>query len=171
MMFAPRLRAAAAARAAVLAAALAATTASAADVAAQTQSAPAPVPYQPSFGDLMTMAVQPRHTKLGLAGEARNWAYAGYELNELRNAFARISRTIPVYRTSNTAEVFAAMTQEPLAALSAAIESRDAVKFQSAYARLTAACNGCHVSLDHAAVVIQAPLRSAYPDQRFSPSK
>jgi len=27
-----------------------------------------PAPYQPGLGDLMTMTVQPRHLKLGLAG-------------------------------------------------------------------------------------------------------
>lgn len=132
---------------------------------------PAPVPYAPSFGDLMTMAVQPRHTKLGLAGEARNWTYATYELNELRNAFARIARTIPVYRTVNTAEIFAAMTQESLAAVNEAITARDEARFRSAYARLTAACNACHVSLDHAAIVIRDPSRGGvFPDQRLTPS-
>jgi hypothetical protein len=50
-------------------------------------SAPAATPtpdYHPSLGDLMTMAIQPRHTKLGLAGQERNWPYAQYELSELR---------------------------------------------------------------------------------------
>jgi len=130
----------------------------------------APAPYAPSFGDLMTMAVQPRHTKLGLAGEARNWTYATYELSELRNAFARIARTIPIYRTANTSEVFAAMTEAPLTAVSSAITARDAAKFRIAYAQLTAACNACHVSLDHAAIIIRAPSRAAFPDQRFEPA-
>jgi hypothetical protein len=31
-----------------------------------------PEAYRPSFGDLMTIAIQPRHTKLGLAGQERN---------------------------------------------------------------------------------------------------
>ena len=128
---------------------------------------PAPMPYAPSFGDLMTMAVQPRHTKLGLAGEARNWTYATYELSELRNAFARIARTIPIYRTANTAALFDAMTQAPLSAVSSAIAARDAPKFRTAYAQLTAACNACHVSLDHAAIIIRVPSRAAFPDQRF----
>jgi len=39
--------------------------------------------YHPSLGDLMTMAVQPRHIKLGMAGKARNWEYAAYETSEL----------------------------------------------------------------------------------------
>jgi len=131
---------------------------------------PAPVPYMPSFGDLMTMAVQPRHTKLGLAGAAHNWTYAAYELSELRNAFARIARTIPVYRTANTAEFFAAMTQAPLAAVNDAVTAHDATKFRSAYAQLTIACNACHVSLDHAAIVIRVPSGGDFPDQRFEPA-
>jgi hypothetical protein len=131
---------------------------------------PAPTAYAPSFGDLMTMAVQPRHTKLGLAGESRNWTYATYELSELRNAFARIARTIPIYRTANTAELFAAMTQAPLTAVNSAITARDAAKFRAAYAQLTAACNACHASLDHAAIVIRTPSRAAFPDQRFDPA-
>lgn len=136
-----------------------------------TATSPAAAPYAPSFGDLMTMAVQPRHTKLGLAGEARNWTYATYELNELRNAFARIARTIPLYRTANTAELFAAMTQDSLAAVNEAITARDPTRFRVAYARLTAACNACHVSLDHAAIVIRDPSRGGvFPDQRFAPA-
>jgi hypothetical protein len=35
----------------------------------------------------MTMTVQPRHTKLGLAGREGNWPYAAYELHELQEAF------------------------------------------------------------------------------------
>ncbi len=35
--------------------------------------APPTPDYHPSMGDLMTMAIQPRHTKLGLAGQHKNW--------------------------------------------------------------------------------------------------
>lgn len=31
-----------------------------------------PRTYRPGLGDLMTMTVQPRHTKLGLAGREKN---------------------------------------------------------------------------------------------------
>src|SRR4029077_3507929 len=76
----------------------------------------APQPeYHPSMGDLMTMAIQPRHTKLGIAGRQKNWGYAAYELSELRNAFARVGRTIPIYRTTDTAALIDGMTREPLA--------------------------------------------------------
>jgi hypothetical protein len=131
-------------------------------------SAPAP-DYHPSMGDLMTMAVQPRHIKLALAGTRKNWTYAAYELSELRNAFARIGRTIPKYQTIDTAAVATSMTKTPLDALAQAIAAQSPAQFASAYAQLTQACNECHRSLNHGAVVIQIPKESAYPDQDFRP--
>jgi hypothetical protein len=135
-----------------------------------TSSAPAgnPTPdYHPSLGDLMTMAVQPRHTKLGLAGQEGNWPYAQYELSELRNAFARVARTIPIYRTIDMAAIIGALTAEPLQAVEQAIQARDARRFKTAYANLTTACNACHLSQDHAPVVIRIPSTNPYPDQDF----
>jgi hypothetical protein len=127
---------------------------------------PAP-DYHPSLGDLMTMAVQPRHTKLGLAGRASNWPYAQYELSELRNAFARVARTIPIYRNIDMAAVIGALTTEPLNAVEQAIHAQDARQFKAAYAGLTTACNACHLSQDHAPIVIRVPVTNPYPDQDF----
>jgi hypothetical protein len=123
--------------------------------------------YHPSLGDLMTMAIQPRHTKLGLAGQAGNWPYAQYELSELRNAFARVARTIPIYRSIDMTAVIGALTVEPLNAVEQAIHTQDSRQFKAAYARLTTTCNACHLSQDHAAVVIRVPLTNPYPDQDF----
>jgi hypothetical protein len=133
-------------------------------------SAPAvnPTPdYHPSLGDLMTMAIQPRHTKLGLAGHERDWPYAQYELSEMRNAFARVARTIPTYRNIDMAAVIDALTTEPLKAVEQAIQVQDARQFKTAYAALTTACNACHLSHDHASVVIRVPTTNPYPDQDF----
>jgi hypothetical protein len=132
----------------------------------------APTPdYHPSMGDLMTIAVQPRHVKLGLAGQNKNWAYATYELGELRNAFARIGRTIPIYQNSDTAALLTAMTQASLNEVEDAIKAADAGKFNHAYENLTTACNTCHQSQNHAVVVIKKPAASMYPDQEFKPAK
>lgn len=138
---------------------------------AATSSAPSapPMPdYHPSMGDLMTLAIQPRHTKLGLAGQHRNWSYAAYELSELRNAFARIARTIPTYRNADVAALIDGMTREPLSAVEQAIGAKDAKRFNIAYEHLTQACNGCHHSQDHAMVVIKVPHGDIYPDQDFA---
>jgi len=130
-----------------------------------------PEAYRPSFGDLMTIAVQPRHTKLGLAGQERNWTYAAYELRELQGAFDRIGRAVPAYRSMNTADLINATTNAPMEDVAAAIKSSDVAKFSEAYAQLTATCNACHQSTDHGAVVIQVPKASPYPDQDFRPPK
>jgi hypothetical protein len=126
-----------------------------------------PPDYHPSLGDLMTMAVQPRHTKLGLAGQARNWPYAQYELSELRNAFARVARTIPTYRNIDMAAVIGALTTEPLKAVEQSINAKDGDQFKAAYAGLTTACNACHLSQDHPFVVIRVPATNPYSDQDF----
>jgi hypothetical protein len=137
--------------------------------------APSPPPptaqpdYHPSMGDLMTMSGQPRHIKLGLAGQQRNWIYAGYELSELRNAFARIVRTIPKYQSVDTAQTMTAVTQAPLDALAQAIQASNASEFARAYKQLTRGCNACHQSLNHAAVVIKVPHAPMFPDQDFRP--
>ncbi len=132
--------------------------------------APPPQPdYHPSMGDLMTMAVQPRHTKLGIAGRARNWPYAAYEVDELKNAFNRIARTIPSFNGNDTAALVASRIRGPLEHAEAAIKARDGRRFDAAYAEVTDACNVCHRSLNHDAVVIKAPDAAAYPDQDFRP--
>ena len=127
--------------------------------------------YHPSLGDLMTMAVQPRHLKLGIAGREKNWAYAKYELSELRNAFGRVARTIPVYRNADLGALMTALTTEPLKDVEQAIDAGDGVKFKAAYAKLTNACNACHLSQEHAMVVIRVPDAGVFPDQDFRPAR
>jgi hypothetical protein len=58
-----------------------------------------------------------------------------------------------------------------MAAVDAAIKAKDGAAFTKAYADLTASCNACHQSADHAMIVIQAPTvaGAAFPDQDFSP--
>lgn len=137
---------------------------------AQTPVAPPP-PLRLGLGDLMTMLVQPRHTKLGLGGQARNWDYAAYEHHELEEAFERVERAWPRYRSFSITELLA-VTKEPMDALAAAIKAKDGGKFDAAYAALTQACNACHHGTGRAMVVIQFPAATApYPDQDFSTPK
>ena len=129
----------------------------------------APQPdYHPSFGDLMTMAVQPRHIKLGMAGKARNWEYATYEASELRNAFGRIGRTIPTYRKQALPDMFAQNILPSMDKLDAAIKAKDGAGFDAAYKEVTASCNNCHGALDHGFVVIREPTSSPYVDQNLT---
>jgi hypothetical protein len=65
------------------------------------------------------------------------------------------------------AAVIGALTTDPLKAVEQAIKARDARQFKTAYAGLTTACNACHLSQDHAPVVIRVPSTNPYPDQDF----
>jgi hypothetical protein len=139
--------------------------------AAQTPPANPPPALRLGLGDLMTAFVQPRHTKLGLGGQARNWEYAAYEHHELEEAFERAERAWPRYRTYSITELLG-VTKEPMADLAVAIKAKDGAKFDAAYAALTQACNACHHGTGRPMVVIQFPAETApYPDQDFSAPK
>jgi hypothetical protein len=91
--------------------------------------------FKPAMDDLMTMLVQPRHVKLYYAGQAKNWQLAGFEVNELRGALARIGRTIPNYRNINVDTAVAAIFADKLKAVDAAVKAGDLVQFNTAYGR------------------------------------
>jgi hypothetical protein len=132
---------------------------------------PSAAPFHPGLGDLMTAFVQPRHIKLGLAGSEQNWPYAAYELNELRESFDKVARLVPKHRALAIPAAIESTVRPPIAALDAAIKAKDQAAFNKAYGELTASCNACHQSADHAMIVIQAPAVSAFPDQDFRPLK
>ncbi len=128
-----------------------------------------PPPYKPGLGDLMTMTVQPRHAKLGLAGQEKNWAYAAYEVHELEEALEHVVTYVPKWRDLNIGQLIEATTKQPIEALEAAIKAADAAKFDAAYKQLTEGCNACHRSAKLPMIVIKAPDRSAFPNQDFTP--
>jgi len=120
-----------------------------------------------ALGDLMTAFVQPRHIKLGLAGSERNWSYAAYELDQLSATFADVTEIMPKYRDLSIPDMMNSTVKEPLAAVDRAIQAQDSGQFSAAYGVLTASCNVCHRSYDRAAIVIQPPTASSFPDQDF----
>jgi hypothetical protein len=130
-----------------------------------------PAPYALTMGDMMNTLIQPRHTKLGLAGHAQNWALAGYALAEIRQSFTRITTAQPRFRGLPVGELVDAALSQPLDAVDAAIKQQDPKKFAAAYDQLTQGCNACHVAVDHPYVVIKAPDASAFPNQEFGPRR
>ena len=115
-----------------------------------------------SCGDLMVTILQPRHTKLGLAGQARNWRYLAYELIEFQEAIDRINRLSPW-----VAEQMQAFMSEPMEKLTKAVETQDHASFTQAYGQLTQACNQCHQHFGREEVAIRVPDASPFPDQNF----
>jgi hypothetical protein len=131
------------------------------------------VPFRPGLGDLMTAFVQPHHIKLGLAGAAQNWLLAAYELDELQETFEDVGKLILKHGSLDIPSAIAATVKPPMAAVDAAIKAKDPAAFTKAYADLTASCNACHQSADHAMIVIQAPSvgQTSFPDQNFNAPK
>ena len=83
-----------------------------------------PVPYVMGMGDLMNTLIQPRHTKLGLAGRAENWAVANYALSELRQVFERIGKAMPHFRGMPVPDLIDAALTAPLGAVEAAVRKK-----------------------------------------------
>src|SRR5579859_645900 len=125
--------------------------------------------FKPAMDDLMTMLVQPRHIKLYYAGQAKNWTLAGFQVNELRGALARIGRTIPNYRNINVDTAVASIFADKLKAVDAAVKAADLTQFTAAYGEMTSACNDCHKGMEHPFLVMKVPDASNYPDQEFRP--
>jgi hypothetical protein len=124
-----------------------------------------------ALADLMTAFIQPRHIKLGLAGDEHNWRYAAYELAQLRETFSDIAEILPKYRDLSIPDLITSTVKKPLAALDQAVKSENSNKFAVAYRQLTAGCNACHQSYDRAVIVIQPPTSTAFPDQDFGSPK
>ena len=126
-----------------------------------------PPPYQPGRGDLMVTIVQPRHLKLGLAGQARNWDYADYAQHELEEALETVEKHIPKWRNLDIGQLMAATVKQPLEEVEKAVKAKNAVAFDAAYRQVTEACNACHRSANLPAIVIKVPDASAFPNQEF----
>ena len=132
---------------------------------------PSAVPVVMTMGDLMNTLVQPRHLKLGLAGQAQNWPLAKYALEQLRAAFANIAAAKPKFAGFPVGELVDLALTPAFNAVDAAIKQQDAQKFASAFAQVTQGCNACHMELNHAFVVIKTPDVSAFPNQDFAPKR
>jgi hypothetical protein len=128
-------------------------------------------PFNPQMAALMSMLIQPRHAKLGLAGKAENWPLAGYAFKELRQGLVVISRAVPRWKGLPVPDLFDAAMSQPLVTLDFAIKAGEPRQFAESYGRLTAACNACHGTTDHSFVVIKAPDASPFPNQEFEPKR
>src|SRR5438309_11439411 len=82
-----------------------------------------PAPFNPQMSALMSMLIQPRHAKVGLAGKDENWPLAGYGLKELRQGILVISRAVPRWKGLPVPDLFDAAMSQPIALLDFAIKA------------------------------------------------
>lgn len=112
-----------------------------------------------------------RHTKLWLAGQARNWKLAAYEIDELGEGFDDVVKLHPTHKESPVApkDAIPRMIPGPLKDLQAAVDKQDAAAFAVAYDALTNACNRCHEATNFSFNRVQRPASNPYPNQVFEP--
>jgi hypothetical protein len=80
------------------------------------------------FAIAMNLIVQPRHTKLWLAGRDGNWALAEYESKELRSSLANVAKARPIFRQQSVADNVEMFLGGPLRAVDDAVRERNAAK-------------------------------------------
>jgi hypothetical protein len=130
-----------------------------------------PAPFNPQLSALMSMLIQPRHAKLGLAAKAENWALAGYMFKELKQGFAVIGRAVPRWKGLPVPDLIDAAVTPHFAVLDFAIKAGEPSQFAQAYDKLTQGCNNCHATMEHPFVVIKAPTDAgAFSNQEFKPA-
>ena len=130
---------------------------------ASPMAAPPDEPYQPSLSDIMAHQ-QERHIKLWFAGHAGNWPLADYEIGELGDGFDDVGKMLG-------GDIVKKHVGAALEALQKAVDGKDSAAFPVAYDKLSAGCNACHHTLDHAFIVIARPTVLPYSDQVFPSSK
>ena len=130
-----------------------------------------PAPFNPQMAAMMSMLIQPRHAKLGLAGAAENWPLAAYMLKELRQGFLITARAVPRWKGLPVPDLFDAAVDRQLKLIEAAVKLQYKAQFDEAYGKLTEGCNACHATTEHPYVVIKVPDASAFPNQDFQPKR
>src|SRR5262249_55022294 len=114
-----------------------------------------PAPFNPQMAAMMSMLIQPRHAKLGLAGAAEKLPLGALMLKELRQGFVITARAVPRWKGLPVPDLFDAAVDRPLKLIEAAVKLQYKAQFDEAYGKLTEGCNACHATTDHPFVVIK----------------
>ena len=117
------------------------------------------------------LQVQSHHTKLWLAGNARNWELADYQIDELKELLEDIAKAVPMYKDVPVSKMIESTVMAPIGEIESAIKARDGKAFATAFDKLTAACNACHEAASRGFIVIQRPAASPFPNQSFAPKR
>jgi hypothetical protein len=107
--------------------------------------------YVPRLTEIMNV-IQSQHMKLWLAGSARNWDLAAFELTQLTDSQAEAARFYSGIPSTNIVKL-----TEPIKAISDAIGAKDKQRFSKAVEGLTEGCNACHRSMGRGFIVIRTP--------------
>src|SRR5438132_2211339 len=91
-----------------------------------------PKTYLPGLGEFMGR-IQVDHAKLWLAGQARNWELADYELTEMKEVFSDVQDFVPRYQNVPVGDMIDAIITGTMTDLDKAISARDFNAFSTAF--------------------------------------
>jgi hypothetical protein len=124
---------------------------------------------QPTLADLMTLT-QLRHFKLWYAHKMANWKLTGYELDQFENTIERIVKLYPRVSSISQANLIHEKTDPAMSEIRRAIHDKNNSRFESAYKKITSACNECHKAAGFSFIVVQVPTKSPFSNQNFEPT-
>jgi hypothetical protein len=122
----------------------------------------------PSLGDLMLLT-QLRYYKLWYAHKAENWQLVAYEERQFEQIIRRIVKLYPRTAAIAQANLIHERTDPAMAELRQSIVDKNVPLFESAYLKLTEACNQCHQAADVGFIVVRTPTKSPFSNQIFEP--
>lgn len=121
--------------------------------------------YMPGYGEIM-LAIQTRHTKLGLAGKAKNWPLAKFAVEEIQEGVQKLRK----HQASSPYTQHLTMLDPILLQLIDELEKNQPQQFEKLYQSLTTTCNNCHHTTDHGFINIVVPESNPFYNQDFSPT-
>jgi hypothetical protein len=120
--------------------------------------------YVPRLTEIMNV-IQSQHMKLWLAGKARNWDLAGYELRQLTASLGEAASLYSGLPSTNIVTL-----AEPIKSVADSLTAKDPQAFSNALGDLTKGCNACHTSMGRSFIVIRTPAgNDPFGNQVFSP--
>lgn len=108
--------------------------------------------------DMAMMEVGYRYTELHWAGQDRNWDYAKYQCEKIQHVIE-----LAMERRTNRALSAQWFLTNAIPPMKAAIEAKNAAKFESQWPLFTAACNTCHAMEKMPFITVQTPERRLSP--------
>jgi hypothetical protein len=119
---------------------------------------------------LMMSHLQRYSHKAFLAADARNAPLADFYLHETEEVIEQIVREVPGYEGYPVGSMMAALMERPLEELEQTVREGRWSEVRPRVEAVVASCNTCHVSTDHAYLVMTPGLEAADTyNQDFSP--
>jgi len=126
--------------------------------------------YIPGIEQFMNV-IQSEHAKLWLAGSAKNWELAAYQLGEIKEIMSDVEDLYPTFKNLPLGKMLDAVITGQIVEVEKALDAKDSKAFAAGFDKLTEACNSCHQATGNGFIVIQRPTGPAFPNQNFNPRK